>query len=126
MNSATAPSWQAASATKRAISAVRSKNPAPLVCTSSCEVTMVPAATIDSGARDTDACAITINLQERTSLRCSLRRDRPASNLPRAVALHPFGHIEKPSPGMLQKRFHAGDIRSARQRNFDLALGLRL
>ena len=54
MNSVTAPSRAPASRTNFATSAVRSVKPAPGVCTVSSDETMVVAATLESGVRDSD------------------------------------------------------------------------
>src|SRR5258708_5692510 len=49
---------------------------------------------------------------------------RPASNLAADVLLHPVGHVDQPSPRLLQERHHAIHVAVAGQRDFDLALAL--
>src|SRR5882757_10778521 len=147
MNSVTAPSRARASRTNLAISSVRSTKPAPFVCTSSCEETMVAALTVDGAERVSDfmerPCRVgkgvfavpTNSCDEYFGGHASLcppyefvRRDDACKSagldLARYVLLHAVGHLDQPPPGLFQKSHHAVHVAVARQRNFDLALAL--
>src|SRR5882724_9454245 len=123
MNSVTAPSRAPASRTNFATSAVRSVKPAPGVCTASCEETMVVAATVDSGVRESDLGEV-IGPRNRRVGKGALRavptsscadknwwarsafptlRNDTITNLAVDVLLHPVGHLDQPPPSPLQE-----------------------
>src|SRR5581483_873008 len=152
MKAVSAPSRAPVSRRKASISAVTSTNPMPVVCTSSCEVTMSPAVTVEGGVREADLDVVTVNSrslsrpgEDRTYTAEAfrgprwpatfatptawggpgLRRDDTTSNPPRGVLLHSVGHVDQAPPGAFQEGHRAIKIGIAGQRNFDLAPAVR-